>query len=155
MAATPAAPARIRHRRHGHAVARTRTIARSARDPRLTLLALRREMLHDFLVETGTEAPAFTDRRIVDAVNGIWIGPAIVTIDFIGTPIIRARVRNGEQRSREVVVTATVHAGNNASAGTDASAIIERLGPGESRDVELMVDSALVPNAVTWKVMIL
>jgi hypothetical protein len=155
MAATPAVPARIRHHRPGHAVARTRSIARSARAARFTLLALRREMLHDFLVETGTEAPAFTDAQIVDAGDGIWIGPAIVTVDFIGTPIIRARVRNGEQRTRQVVVTATVHARNKAGAGTDASAIIERLGPGESRVVELIVGSALVPNAVTWKVMIL
>jgi hypothetical protein len=112
-------------------------------------------MLQDFLVETGTEAPAFTDRRIVNAGDGILIGPAIVTIDFIGTPIIRARVRNGDHRSRQVVVTATVHAGTNTDAGTDASAIIERLGPGESRDVELMVGSALMPIALTWKVMIL
>jgi hypothetical protein len=112
-------------------------------------------MLHDFLVETGTEAPAFTDLRIVDAGNGIRIGPAFVTIDFIGNPIIRARVRNGEQRSRQVVVTVTVHGGANADAGTDASAIIERLGPGESRNVELMVASALIPTALTWKVMIL
>jgi hypothetical protein len=131
-----------------------RTSARFARVPRLTLLALRREMLHDFLVETGTEAPAFTDLRIVDAGNGIRIGPAIVTIDFIGNPIIRARVRNGEQRSRQVVVTVTAHGGASADAGTDASAIIH-LGPGESRNVELMAVSALIPTALTWKAMIL
>lgn len=151
IAASPATPVPLRHRRRVHAVARKRANNRFPRDSRLTLLALRRELLHDFLVETGTEKPAFTDARIVDVGDSITIGPTIITIDFVGNPIIRARVRNGGNRTKQVVVSATVRSGANTGAGAEASAIIERLGPGESRSVELIAGSATMPTAVTWK----
>src|SRR5438445_13856548 len=71
---------------------KARTPARSIRADLTTRLALRRELLHDFLVETRTETAAFVDARLVH-VAGVDVGPATVDVDFLGSPIVAAGVR--------------------------------------------------------------
>jgi len=115
-----------------------------------TLLALRAALLHDFLVRTGTEAPSFRDMRIVDDPSGIRIGPTSVDVDFLGAPIVRAVVRNGSNRSIDVLVSASVR--DARGNGVRASTWIEHLEPGASRTAELFCPAPLAPASVEWTV---
>src|SRR4029077_1828369 len=95
-----------KHKRHA---ARSNLSAAKTRSARSTLeLALRHELLHDFLVETGSEQPAFFDARTVDAGGGLRVGPTSVSVDFLGAPIVRARVFNASDREIDALVIATV-----------------------------------------------
>lgn len=148
FAAIALAAAPVRHRkRKSHVSLKTSAVTAAAQ--RTALLALRREMLHDFLVETGTEAPAFRDARIVKA-GGLRIGPTIVSLDFLGAPIVRARVRNASATAQDALLSARVRDAHGRTA--QASTWIERLAAGESRTVEIFCPASLTPTAVDWTV---
>ena len=137
-----------------HRKARHRTFgplpsARAGRLTRDALLALRAEMLHDFLVRTGTEKPAFYDAHIVVVAGKLRIGPSAVTIDFLGAPIVRARVRNASSAEQAgVLLRVRVHDVHGRE--TEASTWIDVLGPGESRTVEIFCLQPLTPKSVDW-----
>jgi hypothetical protein len=141
-------PVHHRHTRK-HAVS-ARAPDRTVRAARVALLALRREMLHDFLVEAGTEHPAFFDARVTHVAAGIDIGPTTVSIDFLGAPIVRARVRNRSDRSTSQLVTVRVR--NRHGRIMEASTWVERLEPGGSREIELLCPESLTPMGVEWVV---
>lgn len=138
---------RPRKRRQRAAV--RRVVKKKPSEP-TTLLALRSALLHDFLVRVGTEAPSFRDTRIVDDASGIRIGPTTVDVDFLGAPIVRAVVRNGSNRSIDVLVSASVRDAHGN--GVRASTWIERLEPGASRNAELFCPAPLAPASVEWTV---
>ena len=114
----------------------------------LVTLAMRHELLRDFLVESGSEQPAFTDTRVLDLGKGIRIGPASVDTDFLGSPIVRARVVNSSSRSVDVLVTATVRDAHGTSARV--ATWVEGLAPGSARSIELACPAALTPTSLTW-----
>ena len=134
-----------------HRARKTSRSAASARTTTATLaLALRRELLHDFLVQAGTQRPAFVDAHIADAGFGLRIGPTSVDVDFIGSPIVRAHVTNATSHPVDALVVATVEDARGSSAR--ASMWIERLAAHESRAIELFCPQALEPVAVHWSV---
>ncbi|HET9342539.1 MAG TPA: hypothetical protein VFO25_06470 [Candidatus Eremiobacteraceae bacterium] len=113
-------------------------------------LGLRHDLLRDFLVETKSERPAFIDRHLVDAGQGLRIGPTSVDVDFLGAPIVRARVVNETDRYVDALVVVSVEDANGGSA--HASTWIERLAPHADRAVELFCPNALAPASVHWYV---
>ena len=139
-----------RKRRVPKAPLRTKSRA-STRRLSLTIedLALRHALLHDFLVETGSERPAFVDSRVVDA-GALRIGPTTVDVDFLGAPIVRARITNPGDRDIDALVVVTVEGAHGDSAR--ASAWIERLGPRAERPIELDCPNELSPIGVRWSV---
>ena len=136
------------HRKHARPHPKTKTAKRLLANDRLTLLALRREMLRDFLIETGTESPAFTDSHVDALEQGISVGPTAVTIDFLQSPIVRATVRNTSGRTVDLLLTARLL--SDGTRACEASAPIDGLKPGESRHIELYCPGVLVPKAVQW-----
>jgi len=137
-----------KHRRHSTRT-RSQTVAgRVTRD--LLKLGLRHELLRDFLVETRTERPAFIDARAVDAGGGLRIGPTSVDVDFLGAPVVRARVANDSDRVVDALVIVTIEDAHGATAR--ASTWIERLAPHSDRAVELFCPNVLAPASVHWSV---
>jgi hypothetical protein len=147
---SPAPPAPIVHKRKRHAPVKKLSAAAAARQEEIVLLALRRELLHDFLVEARTERPAFEDERMTKTSSGLSIGPTSADVDFLGSPIVRARVTNGSGHVADAIVTAMINglAGKHA----EASAVVERIQPGEARWVELFCPATLSPTSISWKV---
>jgi hypothetical protein len=120
---------------------------RADRELQIALLARRHAMLHDFLVEIGTEKPALRDPRVVEFPGGIRVGPSSVDIDFLGSPIVRARITNASGAVIDVLITVTL---GPQSAGTAAD--VERLAPGESRVVELMGAIGAQPSHLEFSI---
>ncbi len=120
--------------------------ALSQRGELFAILAARHAMLHDFLVETATETPAFVDRRVVDA-GGVRIGPTSVDIDFLGDPVVRATVLNPSAREMDVMLRADVEdtIGHRAHASTWV-----QLRPGASRAIEVLAPGLHGAAAVRW-----
>jgi len=116
-------------------------------------LAMRHELLHDFLVETRSEKPAFVDERIIDAGAGLHFGPTSVDVDFLGAPIVRAHVVNDGDQIVDALVVVTVEGANGVSAR--ASTWVERLVPHAARAIELFCPTALQPVSVHWSVTLL
>lgn len=122
---------------------------RVARLARLALLERRKALLQEFVVRAATETPAFRDDRVTEVGPGIIVGPATVTIDFLGSPVIRVRVRNAST----VVATPLLVARLRAADGSEASAAlaVRPLGPGESRVLEAACPRSLTPVSVRWE----
>ena len=135
-----------KHRRSPQA----RMHLRGAPLQRARVLALRHAMLHDFLVEVGTEAPAFNDARVVTTPFGISVGPASADVDFLGSPIIRARVRNGTAHRMDFLLTARLKDARGKS--VSMSTFVDDLPPGAARVVELLSPAPLLPMAIDWSV---
>ena len=107
-------------------------------------------MLHDFLVESGSERPGFVDARVVDAGAGLRIGPSSVDVDFLGAPVVRARVANPTDHDVDALVVATV--GDGHGGAVRASTFVERLPPRSERQIELWCPTGIVPASVHWSV---
>ena len=114
----------------------------------LLTLAIRHELLHDFLVETSSERPSFADARIVDAGSGLRIGPSSVDVDFLGAPIVRAHVVNDGERIVDALIVVSVEGSDGVSAR--ASTWIQGLAPHASRAIELFCPTVLQPVSVHW-----
>ena len=143
-----AAPPVPRHKRRRHTV--TATATRVLRSNAIALLALRHEMLRDFLVETHTEAAAFTDARVIDAGPDLRIGPTTVDVDFLGAPIVRARVHNRSSTSVDALLSVSVR--DRFGRTEHASAWVEALGPSQTRTIELYCPMQMAPASVDWSV---
>jgi len=116
----------------------------------LAKLALRHELLHDFLVETQSERPAFVDVRVVDAGEGLRIGPTMVDVDFLGAPIVRARVVNETDHDVDAIIVVTLE--NTHGLSARASTWVQRLTPHADRAVELFCPNIVAPVSVHWSV---
>lgn len=137
-----------KHKRHS---TRTRSQSAAGRASwNVLALGLRHELLRDFLVETHSERPAFVDVHGVDAGAGLRIGPTSIDVDFLGAPIVRARVVNETDHVIDALVVVTVEDMHGTSAR--ASTWIEQLSPHADRAVELYCPKALTPAAVHWSV---
>lgn len=144
----------------GHPLARVRKPARKhsrvksstsmSRCLRLALLQRRAALLHDFLVETRTETPQFRDARPYRLDVGVTIGPVVVTRDFVGSPIIRARVTNLTARRVSFLLSASITSDREAESG--ASTVVS-LRAFETRTIELLCPESVAPHALTWSTM--
>ena len=144
-----------RHNIYLRAKTRTQTSraglrARIVRLTNLALLVRREALLRDFLVAARTERPLFSDPSIHKVAAGIEVSSTDVTLDFIGNPVIRARVTSVETSSQTMllIVEITDAHGIRARAGIAVS-----LQPGETRVVELLCPQRLVPTSLSWSIM--
>jgi len=149
----------VRHARRAtyHAARQTSTAEaalrrRVGRLLQLAQLEQRAAELHDFLVRAHTETPSFIDDEIHSLVDGLRVGPTIVARDFLGSPVIRARVRNVQAFAIFAVVQAHIRGKDGA---TSDAAIALTLAAGEVRSIELVCPSAVAPDALDWTVTIL
>ena len=117
---------------------------------RLALIAqlTRRESeLEDFLASAETETPLMRMGKAVLS-PGVEIGPTSITSDFLGSPIVRATVRNRSAALLSGVLTAHI-----ADAGGKEIALsyaVEAVAPGASQAVELLCSAPLMPISLRW-----
>jgi len=153
-------PREWRHpaRRHStYARARSRgyasghdTSSRLARMTRVAILLRREALLHDFLVAATTERPLFHDATIHKVSAGIEISSTAVTLDFIGNPVIRARVRNLLSAPQTALLIAEITDARGMRVRAGAAVLLQ---PGETRIVELLCPERLVPASLSWSTM--
>lgn len=143
------------HRRVHAAAKKTTSVSeerllrrRVARLARLALLERRQAILEGFVRRAATEASAFRDDREVDAGSGIVVGPAVVSVDFLGSPLVRARVRNSSSEVVSPLLEVVIRSADGQEAR--ASIALEPLEPGASRTVELACPASLVPVSLRW-----
>lgn len=113
----------------------------------LALLMRREALLHDFLVAASTETPVFHDDTTFRLAPGIQIDSTRVSSDFIGSPIIRARVTNLSAQRQVVLLEADI-ASPAGMHGRAAEALT--LWPGETRTVELLCPAKIAPASLIW-----
>lgn len=158
------APQRHHHTKKKHHAAGLYDGARPAKDPgviqeralrrrtvrlaRIVYFERREAQLITFLTKTRTETPLFTDPAVVDAGGGIAIGPTTITIDFLGSAVVRARVRNGSAATATMLLTVTLRAPDGRAAR--ASVVLPALRPGQTRPVELTSPQAIAPTSALW-----
>lgn len=119
---------------------------------RLAIIAalIRRETeLENFIALATTESPMLSVREPTPA-GPLEIGPAIVDVDFLGSPIVRAIVRNRLSAPFTGVLVAHLVYGEGRE--STASVAVSNIGPGESRRVELLCPAALRPTALHWSI---
>jgi len=120
---------------------------RVVRETRLALLVRREALLHDFLMNARTESPVFHDDTTYRLDRGIQIDSTRVSLDFIGSAIIRARITNLAATRRAVLLEADVASAQGAR-GRAAEALT--LQPGETRTVELLCPENISPASLIW-----
>ena len=143
-AAVPRAPTLAQER------ALRRRIVRLAR---IKMLERRQALLLSFLAKAHTETLLF-EKATVNLGGGLEVGPTIVTLDFLGSPIVRAQVRNASTQRASALLTAHLRAANGAQ--MSASIMVDRLEPGTVRSIELLCpcSRAIAPTAVWWSAML-
>jgi len=124
--------------------------SRVARMTKLVLLARREALLRDFLVAATTERPLFHDATIHKVAPGIEITSTAVTLDFLGNPVIRARVRNVLSTSQAALLIAEITDVRGTRARAGAAVLLQ---PGETRIIELLCPERLVPASLSWSTM--
>jgi len=163
-AAITYAPARHHHTKKRHHAAGLYNGARPAKDPgiiqeralrrrtvrlaRIVYFERREAQLIAFLTKTRTETLLFTDPAVVDAGGGIAVGPTTISIDFLGSAVVRARVRNGSAATATMLLTVTLRAADGGTAR--ASTVLPALRPGQTRPVELTSPQAIAPTSAIW-----
>jgi hypothetical protein len=140
-----AAPPKSRRTRR-----RSSSAALDTRCLRLELLQRREALLHDFLIRTQTETPQFQDKRSYRLDIGVKVGPAVVTRDFIGSPIIRVRVTNVTAADLSFLLSAQLTSKNGAASGASTVVLLRAY---ETRSVELLCPDSLAPQSLTWSAM--
>ncbi len=121
---------------------------RVARLLRMAMLERREAELRDFVIAARTETPAFTDGAVHELDAGLAVLSATVTKDFLGSPIVRARVID----HRQVKLSAVLELHVRSRDGQEGSAVaIVQLRPGEETTVELFCPRALDAAQLTWK----
>jgi hypothetical protein len=126
---------------------------RLVRLARIKMLERRQAMLFDFLAKTHTESPLFEDTTVFDIGGGIVIGPTSVTLDFLGSPIVRTTVRNASKARVSPVLT--VHLRMQSGDELRASTALDALEPGASRTVDMLCPSRGHPVSATWSAILL
>lgn len=136
--------------RYHHRVPRQTEAALQSRILKMTRLAIlvRREaLLHDYLVRANTETPVFHDETTYRLDPGILVRATRVTVDFIGSPIVRARVSNLTSLTQTVLMQALLASIDGASA---QAAVVVTLQPFETRTIEMLCPSRIVPASLMW-----
>lgn len=141
--ATAHAPRRARPSAAIRAAAQSRVVQLE----RLALLVRREALLRDFLIRARTEKPTFTDDRLYKLDPGIEIDETRVAMDFIGSPIIRARVRNRTASRQALLLEAEIRSVDGIRSRAGAALTLE---PGETRTVELLCPSRIAPASLIW-----
>jgi hypothetical protein len=120
---------------------------RVMRMARLAVLVRREALLHDFLTAARTETPLLRDDARRTLPPGIEISTSTVTLDFLGSPVVRARVTSRSPVSQTFVLIADLvdTAGTRGRIGVAIA-----LQPGETRIVELLCPSRLRPVSLIW-----
>lgn len=118
---------------------------------RIKMFERREAMLFSFLAQAHTEEPVLDDPRVVDVGAGILVGPTTITLDFLGSPIVRAQVRNTSAARASPLLTVSMR--GQAGGILRASTVMEPLEPGGSRVIELLSPSRGRPASVTWSAM--
>jgi len=155
-----AAPLPERHLRHRHrATAAAASHHRPAGSADLVLrrrigrllhlaqLEQRERDLHYFLIRVRTETRALIDDEVHTLDVGLQIGPAVVTRDFLGNPIIRAQIHNLQPHAVFALIEAQVRS-NDGHTGSAAVAL--SLAAGDNRIIELACPNGILPSALTW-----
>ncbi len=114
---------------------------------RLALLVRREALLHDFVVAARTETLLLRDDALRSLPSGIEISASAVTLDFLGSPIVRARVTSRSQVAQTVVLVAELV---DASGARSRASTAIALQPGETRSVELLCPARLRPISLIW-----
>jgi len=136
----------------GPSVAQERALRRRVvRLARIKMLERRQAMLFEFLAKSHTETPLFADGIEHDVGHGLFVGPTIVTLDFLGSPIVRATVRNGSSARAAPLLTAHLRTSDGAEFAV--SAAVESIAPGETRHIDLECPTFASPVSVTWSAM--
>ena len=121
---------------------------RVVRMAHLAYLERKQTVLAEFLQRAETETPVFRDDRRV-AFGAITIGPTVVTRDFLGSAVIRARVRN-DGEAAFVLITALLRSPTSGRA--EATSAVNLSAHGALRTIELECPPSLAPESVEWSV---
>jgi hypothetical protein len=81
------------------------------------------------------------------------IGPTSVTLDFLGSPIVRTTVRNTSKARVSPVLT--VHLRTQSGDELRASTALDALEPGASRTIDILSPSRGHPVSATWSAILL
>jgi hypothetical protein len=119
----------------------------SARCTNFQILQRREALLHDLLIRARTETPQFEDQSLFRLSVGVVIGPVIVTRDFVGSPIIRARVTSRKTVAVSFVLSAQL---TSKDGRTAAASTVVFLHPYETRSIELLCPDTFTPQSLTW-----
>lgn len=114
---------------------------------RLARLEQRERDLHDFLVRVRTETRALIDDEVHTLDVGLQIGPAVVTRDFLGNPIIRAQIKNVQPHAIFALIEAQIRSNDGHTA---SAAVALSLAAGDNRIIELACPNGILPSALTW-----
>lgn len=121
---------------------------RVARLLRLAMLERRDAELRDFIIAAHTETSSLTDGAVHELDAGLAVGPAVVTRDFLGSPIVRVRVKN----LRHVKLSAVLELHVRSKDGQPGSAVtVAQLGADEETTIELFCPRALDATKLSWK----
>jgi hypothetical protein len=124
---------------------------RVVRLARIKMLERREAMLFAFLAKSHAEAPLFADTAERDVGSGVFVGPTIVTLDFLGSAVIRVTVRNASGVRASPLLTAHLRTADGTEFGV--SAAVESLAPGVSRTIDVASPTFDVPVSLTWSAM--
>ncbi|MBV8171417.1 MAG: hypothetical protein JO219_05745 [Candidatus Eremiobacteraeota bacterium] len=122
---------------------------RVVRLARIKMYERRETMLFEFLAKARTETPLLEDASVSSVGGGIVIGPTSVTVDFLGSPIVRSTVRNTGALPVSPLLVVTLR--DAAGTLTRASIAIERLDAGASRKIELLSPARASPVSLHWQ----
>jgi hypothetical protein len=142
----------VRHRkrrRRKHVPLKSKTALSQGGQLRVALLALREEMLHDFLVAAGSEAPGFRDNRTIEVAPRVAIGPTIATIDFLGDAVVRTHLRNDSPHSISGLIV--LRAQSDGGAILERSVVIEHLPSDGTRMLEFSALHGHALRALSWR----
>ncbi len=121
---------------------------RVARLLRLAMLERRAAELRDFIIAAHTETSSLRDGAVHELDAGLAVGPAIVTRDFLGSPVVRVRVKN----LRHVKLSAVLELHVRSKDGQAGSAVVvTQLGADEETTMELFCPRALDAAQLSWK----
>ncbi len=143
----PAHGAPIRHPHRARQQNPTTLQSRVAKMTRLAILMRREAMLHDYLIRATTETPVFRDDASYHLDPGIIVRATRVTVDFIGSPIVRARISNLSALPQSVLLQALLASIDGATAQTAVEVFLQ---PGETRTIEMLCPARIVPASLTW-----
>ncbi len=110
-------------------------------------LTRRETELEDFLALTKTETPLVrVDKTTM--LGDVEIGPSTVSVDFLGSPIVRASIRNHSRLQFAGILTA--HLSYGVGKEIEVSYALDALAPGETRAFEILYPAAISPTNLRW-----
>jgi hypothetical protein len=122
---------------------------RVVRMARIAYFEREQTLLSEFIARAATEQTLFRDDRRL-RFGQVEIGPVIVTRDFLGSPVLRARIHNERAAPLGVLLTARL---NGAGGQTcEATTAAQLRADGAAQTVELSCARATNPISVEWTV---